>query len=182
MLSIFDALVPAGFFGVLAISPRRIWTRRPMATGRNHNTRRGSAMLEFSLAFGVFFAMLLGLFDFAMPMFFRTGLHHSVRVATRYAITGQTKSGMGHDASIKDEVKTNSFGLIGDGDLDLITIQYYDPTGAETADNAAGNMVAVSVANFPVPRIGPIMWSSAPLAITVLAVDRMEPFLVQPPR
>ena len=149
---------------------------------KKHNGCRGSTILEFSLAFGVFFAMLLGLFDFTMPMFFRTGLHHAVRVGTRYAITGQTKTGMGHDASIKDEVKVNAFGLIDDGDLDLITIQYYDPTGSATEDNAAGNMIAVSVANYSVPRVAPIMWSGTPIAITVRAVDRMEPFLVQPDR
>ncbi len=148
-------------------------------TRTKHDKRHGSTMIEFPLAFGVFFAMLLGMFDFTMPMFYRTGLHHAVRVASRYAITGQTKPGMGHDASIKDEVKINSFGII--DDLSLITIQYYDPTGAATADNAAGNMVAVS-ANHLVPRVAPIMWSHTPLEITVTAVDRMEPFLVQPAR
>lgn len=148
---------------------------------RPGNRRRGSTIVEAALGLLVFLALFFGLFDFALPIFVRVSLHHAARAGTRYAITGSTKSGMGHDASIRDVVKRNAFGLLDAADDGKIKINYFDPSGTATTANDPGNMVVVAVEGYQVPRVAPVLWSGPNWDIKVSAADRMEPFPLPAP-
>lgn len=138
-------------------------------------------MVEASIGLTIFLTLLFGIVDFAFPMFLRVSLHHATRAGSRYAITGNTLNGLGHDASIKKIVKDNSFGILTDADMGKVEISYFDPSGASTAANDPGNMVVVAVKNYQVPRVAPINWAPGNWTITVSAADRLEPFTLPAP-
>ena len=138
-------------------------------------------MVEAAFGLILFLTLLFAMFDFAFPMFLRLGLHYAVREGARYAITGNTMSGMGHDASIKQTVRTHSFGILSPSDDGKITINYFDPSGASTNQNNPGNMVEVGIAGYAVPRVAPIAWSGGDWTLSVSAADKMEPFPLPAP-
>lgn len=138
-------------------------------------------MVEAALGLVTFLAVLFGLFDFAFPMFVRVSLHHATRMGARFAITGETKPGMGHDASIRDVVKRSSFGLLDSSDDGKIKIEYFDPAGSKTSANEPGNMVVVEVDGYEMPRVAPVFWGGPNWDIKVSAADRMEPFPLPAP-
>lgn len=144
--------------------------------------RRGSAVLEFALVGTVFLALLFSIFDFTFPIYAKATLHYAVRAGARYAITGETESGLGHDASIKSVVREHSFGLLEPADDELITLQYYDYDGNATTENDPGNLLVLSIENYEIVRFAPIQWSADAFSITVAASDRLEPFTTPPPR
>ena len=147
--------------------------------------RRGQAMVEFALCFLLFLSVVLGFGQLALGLWIKTTLHHAVREGARYAITGNTLAGLGHDASIRAVVVDQSVGLVDSAAADtLIGIQYYDATGAATADNDGGNTLVLTVANYPVPWLVPLPLSAVGdgFDLTVSAVDRLEPFPTPPAR
>ena len=147
--------------------------------------RRGQSMVEFALTFLLFLSMVLGFGQMGLTLWIKTTLHHAVREGVRYAITGATKGGLGHDASIRQRVMIASGGLIDSAVADsLITIEYFDQSGAATADNAGGNTIVLSVKEFPIPWLvaAPISPVGDGLNVTVSAVDRLENFRTPPPR
>jgi Flp pilus assembly protein TadG len=155
------------------------------ASTRQGNTRRGNAIVEFALVFVVFMAIIFAAFDFSYAIFVKATLHHAVREGVRYAISGRTLPGLGHDASIKQVVKDNALALLNgpEGD-ELIKVNYYlaDGFGA-TPNNAAGNIVVVSVEDYQVAPVGPLLRAANPITLTVSALDKMEPFPgAAPPR
>lgn len=147
---------------------------------KTRHPERGSAMLEAALVFLPLFALIFAIVDFGFAMFLRSTLQHAVREGTRYAVTSQVSSGLGHDASVGAVVKYNALGFlnssaVGSGAGCTICIRYYDPaSGNEVAANAPGNIVQVSVENYGWTWMAPIWRTSAGLTISVRAADRME--------
>ena len=114
--------------------------------------------------------------DISWAIFNKAVLQHAVREGARYAVTYQTQTGLGQDASIKAIVQDSSIGLLsGSSGLALISIQYYDAnTLAATASNAAGNVVKVSVTGYNLSPMGPLLHGNTPIALSVNSWDRTE--------
>ena len=143
---------------------------------RKRSGRRGNTLLELALVLVPWLALILGIVDFGFAIFLRNAFQHSVREGVRYAVTYQTASGMGHDASIKSVVQRNAMGmLVGSSGASQIQIRYYLPeTLAETPNNWPGNLVEVSIENYRWGWMAPLLRSSTPLSVTVRSMDRME--------
>ncbi len=145
---------------------------------RHRPRRNGNALVEFALVFVVFMAIIFAAFDFSFAIFVKATLHHAVREGVRFAISGRTLPGKAHDPSIKQVVKDNALSLLNDPALDSkIQIRYYlaDGFGA-TPNNAAGNIIVVSVEDYQVLPVGPLLRAANPISLTVSALDKMEPF------
>lgn len=154
-------------------------TKAGLAAGRNRNGRRGSSFVEAAFVFVPLMAMIVAIFDYSLVIMTRSTLQHAVREGLRYAITYQTQTGLGHDASIRAVVKANSLGFLnsvnGTENPCKICIRYYNPTTLSfTNANAPGNVVEVAVENHTWYWIAPLMRSGTPLQISVRASDRME--------
>lgn len=123
-----------------------------------------------------FFAFVLLVMDVALAVFCKASLQYAVREGVRYAVTSQTMSGMGQDASIKTVVQQNSMGFLqGFGGASTIVIQYYTPdTLTPTASNAGGNIVEISVQGYSLSPLAPLLRSANPIVMTVRSSDRME--------
>jgi hypothetical protein len=143
---------------------------------RGSRRRRGNAFVEMAFAILPLFALLFGIVDFGFAIFLRSTFQHAVREGARYAVTYNTLPGMGHDASIKSIVTTNAMGLLhGTANQDKIKIRYYLPdTLVETAANAPGNLVEISIEGYQFSWLAPLFRTAAPLNILVRSSDRME--------
>jgi Flp pilus assembly protein TadG len=150
---------------------------------RRARRRSGSTLVEASLALLPMLAFFFGIVDVSFAVFVKNTLLFAVRQGVRYAVTSQTMTGMGQDASIKSTVKTYSAGLVDalsptkDG-TNQINITYYDPvtltarTGANS--NVGGNIVVVGVSGLSWAWMFPLWHSSAPLQFGVASADIME--------
>jgi hypothetical protein len=147
----------------------------PVSAGAGKR-RAGNAFVEASLVLVPLFALIFAIVDFGLAIFVRTTLQHATREGVRYAVTYQTFSGMGHDASIKRVVQNAALGLLnGQAGLDKIHIRYYDPiTFQEVPSNAPGNLVEVSVEDFRWGWIAPLLRSASPITFAARSSDRME--------
>jgi Flp pilus assembly protein TadG len=148
--------------------------------------RRGAALTELALVLIPLLALLLAILDFGFAIFLRSTFQHAVREGVRYAVTGRREDGLGHDASIKGVVQRNAMGFLsGSAGAEKIHIRYYVPgTLAETASNAGGNIVEVTVEGFTWRWMAPLLRGSSPATILARSSDRMEPSPggVPPPR
>lgn len=124
-----------------------------------------------------FFAFILLVMDISLAIFCKASLQYAVREGTRYAITSQTMTGKGQDASIQSIVEQNSMGFLqGSSGASLISIQYYTPdTLTPTTSNAGGNIVEISVLGYSYSPLIPLLRSASPILMTVRSADRMEP-------
>jgi len=143
-----------------------------------HRTRatRGNAIVETALTLLPFMALFLAIVDFNLFIFVRNTMQHAVREGVRYAVTYQTASGMGHDASIKSVVQANAVGFLnGTSGLSKITITYYRPSDlAVVAQNSPGNIIEVKVDDYRWTWISKWFTPAATASITVASYDRME--------
>lgn len=128
-------------------------------------------------------ALLFASVDLNLAIYYRAAARHAVRQGARFAATGATLSEMNQDASIRQVVKSNSFGVLNFTGADaLIQIRYYDPiTGAETASNAQGNLVTVSLTGFQRAPLGPLMRPGGMINLDSTAVSAVEPYPGTPP-
>ncbi len=136
-------------------------------------------MVEVSLVLLPLCALIFLILDMAWAFYVRSTLQNAVREGVRYAITSQTITGMGQDASIKTVVQQNATGLLSGGPgLALINIQYYLPNTLAPVSglnsNQGGNIVEVYVQGYSLPPLGPILRNPAPLLLGAQAYDRME--------
>jgi Flp pilus assembly protein TadG len=157
----------------------------PQEHTRERNGRRGQAMIEFALCFLLFMAVVFGFIQIAMAIWMKSTLHFAVREGVRFAMTGRTLGSAGHDASIKQVIRTRAGGVLSQAQADsLITIQYYDSTGTATTANSGGNTVVLAVNNYPVPLlIGPgVSWTGGAISVSAKAVGRQEPYPNPPAR
>ena len=140
---------------------------------------RGSQTIELALVLLPLCAIVFLILDIAWAFYVKSTLQNAVREGVRYAVTSQTMTGLGQDASIKSVVQQNAMGLLsGTTNAALITIQYYLPntlapvTGLNS--NQGGNIVEVYVQNYSLPPLGPILRNPTPLSLGAQAYDRME--------
>lgn len=158
----------------------KTWENSPERNGRS-----GQAMIEFALCFLLFMAIIFGFSQLAMTVWMKSTLHFAVREGVRFAITGRTLNTLVHDDSIREVIRTRSAGVLSQTQAEnLITIQYYDPSGAATAANAGGNTVVLAVNNYPVPMLtaSALSWISSPISVSARAVGRQEPYPNPPTR
>jgi Flp pilus assembly protein TadG len=102
------------------------------------------------------FAFIFGMTDFGLMIFRWTTLQNALREATRYAVTFQTQSGYGQDASIMRIVQQNALGFVTIADTPQhIFVNYYSPADLVNAigsgGNVPGNLVEVQVRNNTTP-------------------------------
>jgi len=131
--------------------------------------------MEGGLVFIPFFALMLAIVDYGMVIFVRNTFQHATREGVRYAVTYRTNGG-GHDASIKAVVKENAMGFLHtQAGENMIHIRYFNPTTlVETASNASGNIIEVSIEGYQWGMIAPMLRSANPISLNVRSSDRME--------
>jgi len=157
-------------------------TKDKMVPGHAVSARRrrssgGNTMVEWMLTVLPSMAVITFMFDMTYALYGWDTIQNAVREGCRYAITFQTMSGMGQDASIKTTVMNDSMGLL--ANTSLINVNYYAPTAPNTAIAAPGgnvpnNIVEVSVLSYPLSWLFPISGtvanpyrSTSPAAINV---------------
>jgi len=153
-------------------------TGEPARAGRRgQRGQRGAALVESAFVLFPMVLLTAGIFDVAVALMIKATFTHAAREGARYAITYQTYTGLGQDASIKKWVRTNAMGLLSDSN---ITINYYDGNNPSTLiappnGNAPGNVVVVSITGFNWKWMVPVvMGSRSPFSITASSADRME--------
>ena len=148
----------------------------PVSSQRRRRQSGASPILEGALVFVPFFALFLAIIDYGMFAFVKNTFQHATREGVRYAVTYQTGSGLGHDASIKEVVKTNALGFLSTPTgASHIIIKYYDPdTLVEVPGNTPGNIIEVSIENYQWGMIAPFLRSANPITLNVRSSDRME--------
>ncbi len=153
---------------------------------RRGSRQRGSQVVEVGLCLLPFLAILFLLIDLCLVIFLKATFQHAVREGVRYAMTGRTMDGLGHDASIKRVVQQYAIGFLGgDEGADKIKIRYFVPgTLAETSSNAGGNIVEISIEGFSWRPIVPLFKSGDPVTISARSTGIMEPSPggIPPPR
>ena len=138
--------------------------RRP---ARSRDRRRsGNVIIETVFTMLPMLAFIFAFFDFGMLFFRWSTLQNAVREGCRYAITFQTVTGDGQDASIESVVQTYAMGIVKTTDSpQTIYVNYYAPSALSTAittgGNVPGNVVEVSVQGVPWNRLAPISGSFA---------------------
>ncbi len=139
--------------------------------------QRGAEIVEFGLTCLPMFGLIFLMLDLSWMVFAQVTLQSAVREGVRYAITGQTMTGMGQDASIKTVVQNAAVGFLsGTNGANQIAINYYLPTTLQsTTSNASGNVVEVSIQGFAISPMGPILHSGSPVAISARASDIVQP-------
>ena len=145
--------------------------------------RRGSVLVESALCTLPMLALLWGIFDVGFAIFVKNTMSFAVRQGVRYAVTGQTVTGLGHDDSIKSTVKLYSLGLADalspdHNGMNRIAITYYDPVTLNAVtgpgSNAGGNIVVVAANGLSWAWMIPLLRDTAPLQFSVASADIME--------
>ncbi len=148
--------------------------------------QRGSQVVEVALCLLPFLAILFLLIDLCLVIFLKATFQHAVREGVRYAMTGRTMEGLGHDASIRRVVQQYAIGFLGGQEgAEKIKIRYFVPgTLAETSSNAGGNIVEISIEGFSWRPIVPLFKSPDPVTISARSTGIMEPSPggIPPPR
>jgi len=137
----------------------------------------GAELVEFSLVVIPLFGVLFLIIDLSWMLFARATLQFAVREGVRYAVTGQTMTGMGQDDSIRTVVQQDSMGILsGSSGASKIAIAYFDPNAnlAATSSNAGGNVVQVSVSGVNVFPMAPLFHSGSPLSMSAVSSDVVE--------
>jgi Flp pilus assembly protein TadG len=132
------------------------------------------------------FALIFALTDFGLMMFRWSTLQNAIREGTRYAVTFQTQTGLGQDASIQNIVEQYALGFVKTTDSPQhIFVNYYTPTALTTpittGGNVPGNLVQVSVQNISYQWLAPLSGSyggavpffrsTTPLTLNLFSAD-----------
>jgi Flp pilus assembly protein TadG len=146
---------------------------------RTNRRRRGTEVMEFTLVLLPMIGFLALIVDVAWAVRARSTLQYAVREGVRFAVTGRTLPGSsGQKDSIQTVVETSAMGLL-NGKKESIKVRLYKPdtfvevTGTSGA-NASPNLVEVSVEDFSLAPLMPVLRSAAPLLFTARSSDRME--------
>jgi Flp pilus assembly protein TadG len=142
---------------------------------RSLKSEKGSEIVEFGLVIVPLLAFVLLIVDIAWVLFAQSSLQHAVSEGVRYAVTSQTMTGMGQDASIRTVIINNAFGFVTNATASNIAINFYNPsTLAATNSNAGGNVVEIVVSGVNVYPLGPIWRSKSAMVLTARSSDVME--------
>jgi Flp pilus assembly protein TadG len=150
---------------------------------RSRRKRRGAVAIEAPLAFLPLLAVMLAVVDLGIAVFVKNTVQFAVCQGVRYAVTSQTKPGLGQDASIKAVVQSYTLGLMDTLAADhnganRISITYYNPASLApvtgTGSNVGGNIVVVTASGLSWAWMVPLLRSAAPLTFSVSSADIME--------
>lgn len=135
---------------------------------------RGNAAVETAMILLPLLALTLAFIDHGLVVFLQSTFQHAVREGVRYAVTYQTIAGMGHDASIRHVVVSQSMGFLA-GRGDSVKIRYFDPTTfQEVPENMPGNIVEISIEGYRYSWLAPLWRAPGTIFISARAADRME--------
>jgi Flp pilus assembly protein TadG len=139
-------------------SPKQI---RGKALSRRNRRRSGNALLESVFTLLPTFELIFAFVDFGLLLFRWATLQEAVREGCRYAITLQTATGLGQNASIEAIVQQYAMGLVTPTDSPQhIFVNYYSVTNLNTpivsGGNVPGNIVQVSVQNISWAWLAPL--------------------------
>jgi Flp pilus assembly protein TadG len=158
--------------------------RKPLSA-RNRR-RSGNALLEGAFTILPTFALIFAFVDFGLLLFRWATLQNAVREGCRYAITFQTVTGDGQDASIESVVQQYAMGIVSTTDNPQdIFVKYYSTTNLTTpiasGGNVPGNIVEVSVQGVSWSWIAPLSGSygggvpffrnSTPITLNIYSSD-----------
>ncbi len=166
-----------------------------LQTGRLFGSRRrrskGAEMVEFTLNFLPFMIMIIVIVDTAWAIFAESTLQQAVRMAVRSGVTyttTQVPSGQNLTTAVKALVQQHSVGLLkGATGLGYVKVNYFDgnnpstDVSAQTWGNTSGNIMQVSVQNYPLSPLMARFWNwtggvdASPMNISVYAADVIEP-------
>ena len=145
------------------------------AIGKPGDRRRGSQLVETGLMMLPFLALAFLTLDSAWALFVKATLQHAVQEGVRYGITGQVSGNNGQIASIESVVVTQAMGLLSGSQAGTLSVQFLSPsTLAATSSNIGGNIVQVSVTNYQVAPLAPLLRSGTAIPVTVTAADVIE--------
>ncbi len=158
--------------------------RKPLSP-RNRR-RSGNALLEGAFTILPTFALIFAFVDFGLLLFRWATLQNAVREGCRYAITFQTVTGDGQDASIESVVQQYAMGIVSTTDNPQdIFVKYYSTSNLTTpvasGGNVPGNIVEVSVQGVSWSWIAPLSGSygggvpffrnSTPITLNIYSSD-----------
>jgi len=150
---------------------------------RRNGCQSGNAVIEMAFTILPTFALIFAFVDFGLLLFRWSTLQNAVREGCRYAITFQTQTGLGQNASIENVVQQYAMGLVTTSDVPQhIFVQYYAPanlnTPIATGGNVPGNLVQVSVQNISWAWLAPIsgslvgpLRSTTPITLNIYSSD-----------
>lgn len=127
--------------------------------------------------------IFFGIIDVSVAIFMKNTMQYAVREGVRYAITGQTLSGLGQIDSVKTVVQQNGMGfLAGTTGLNRVSVTFYSPSTTPplqqvtgVGSNNTGNVVRVAVNGLSWAWMAPVGHSAAgPLSISAASCDVME--------
>jgi Flp pilus assembly protein TadG len=99
-------------------------------------SQRGASVVEFAIAFPIFFMLTIGFIDFSRAIWGYSTLAYAAREGVRYAaVRGATNSVPATEESIADVVKDNAIGIAPD------TLEV---SAVWSPDNEPGSVVEVS--------------------------------------
>jgi Flp pilus assembly protein TadG len=136
----------------------------PRHLSQRNRRRSGNAMLEAVFTLLPTFALIFAFVDFGLLLFRWSTLQNAVREGCRYAITFQTATGQGQDASVEAVVQKFAMGMVKATDSPAdIFVKYYSTSNLSTAigsgGNVPGNIVEVSVQGVSWSWIAPLSGS-----------------------
>jgi Flp pilus assembly protein TadG len=155
---------------------RRLRPRISRPRAFRERRQSGTGLLELAFFIMPTFALICGFLDIGMVLFTWNTLQNAVREGTRYAITYQVDSSGHQITSIKNTVSSWAMGLVqasststSGTNVPYIDVNFYTPptvanpngslvTATGTA-NAPGNIVEVSVKNYPYALMAPFSGS-----------------------
>lgn len=137
---------------------------RAQVSSQRRRKSAGSSVLEGVFTLLPTFALIFAITDFGLMIFRWTTIQNAVREGTRYAITFQTQSGLGQDASIEAIVQQYAMGFVKTTDSpQTIYVKYYSTANMNTAiasgGNVPGNIVEVSVQGVSYGWLAPLSGS-----------------------
>jgi len=154
----------------------------------------GSAMIEATFCLMAFVAIIFLIMDLSWAVFAKLALQNAVRAGVRYAVTSQqmtvNSKVLGQVASIQQEVEQQAMGFLTDAQTSsLVSVCFYSVTSNPPASlgcgtgavagttgpaNTGGNLVIVSITNYPVSPMAPLYRSATPVQISVNSGDLIE--------
>jgi Flp pilus assembly protein TadG len=142
---------------------------------RSINSEKGSEIIEFGLVALPLLAFVFLIIDVAWVLFAQSTLQYAAAEGVRYAVTSQTMSGMGQDASIRTVVIGDAFGFVTSATASNIAINYYNPaTLLATTSNAGGNVIEIVISGVNVYPLGSVWRSKTAMVLTARSSDVME--------
>ena len=151
---------------------RNVCLRASRALARSED---GGELVEAGLSLVLFCALLFLVIDTGWGLFVKATLQHAAAEGVRYGVTGQTSGSSGQTASITSVVQSQAMGLL-DSQAGTIAIRFYDPANlTQTASNASGNLLEVSIEGYQFTPLAALLRSGAAVPITVRASDIIEP-------